>query len=45
MPVPSPRNDFYNEQMRFTEKGFAQPIFEFDPTGGMEEDDSEDDGD
>lgn len=45
MPISSPRNDFYSDQIRYSERGVAQTTLEFDPTGGMEEDDSDDEGD
>ena len=47
MPISSQRNEFIKEMSRtsLSGRGAAETFIDFDPTGGMGEDDSDEEGD
>ena len=45
MPITSSSKEIYTDEIRYSERGFAQNKLEFDPTGGLGDPDGDDDDD
>ncbi len=43
MPITSSNKEIYTDEIRYSERGFAQNKLEFDPTGGLGDSDGDDD--